>query len=102
MAASYKRPLNYIARKNVFVAVQCKWVSSLEPILRTTLIPSHLIFGMAAPPSAYKDRHFLAVIGDEVRMLVTSLESIIAYSKMQDSVTGLLLAGIGVGTPASP
>ncbi|KAI9732660.1 MAG: H(+)-transporting V1 sector ATPase subunit F [Cirrosporium novae-zelandiae] len=32
---------------------------------------------MAAPASAYKDRHFLAVIGDE------------------DSVTGLLLAGIG-------
>ncbi|KAI9761113.1 MAG: H(+)-transporting V1 sector ATPase subunit F [Chaenotheca gracillima] len=32
---------------------------------------------MAAPPSAYKDREFLAVIGDE------------------DSVTGLLLAGIG-------
>ncbi|MCJ1364788.1 H(+)-transporting V1 sector ATPase subunit F [Acarospora aff. strigata] len=32
---------------------------------------------MAAPPSTYKDRHFLAVIGDE------------------DSVTGLLLAGIG-------
>ncbi|KAL2046965.1 hypothetical protein N7G274_000983 [Stereocaulon virgatum] len=32
---------------------------------------------MAAPPSAYKDRHFLAVIGDE------------------DSCTGLLLAGIG-------
>jgi len=32
---------------------------------------------MAAPVSAYKDRHFLAVIGDE------------------DSVTGLLLAGIG-------
>ncbi|MCJ1244990.1 H(+)-transporting V1 sector ATPase subunit F [Trapelia coarctata] len=37
---------------------------------------------MAAPPSAYKDRHFLAVIGDE------------------DSVTGLLLAGIGHITPA--
>jgi len=32
---------------------------------------------MAAPPSAYKDTQFLAVIGDE------------------DSVTGLLLAGIG-------
>ncbi|KAL8742047.1 MAG: hypothetical protein Q9190_005410 [Brigantiaea leucoxantha] len=32
---------------------------------------------MAAPPSAYKDRHLLAVIGDE------------------DSVTGLLLAGVG-------
>jgi len=37
---------------------------------------------MAAPPSAYKDRQFLAVIGDE------------------DSVTGLLLAGIGHVTPA--
>ncbi|KAI9864161.1 MAG: H(+)-transporting V1 sector ATPase subunit F [Pleopsidium flavum] len=32
---------------------------------------------MAAPPSTYKNRNFLAVIGDE------------------DSVTGLLLAGIG-------
>jgi len=32
---------------------------------------------MAAPPAAYKDRQFLAVIGDE------------------DSVTGLLLAGVG-------
>ncbi|KAA8910469.1 V-type proton ATPase subunit F [Sphaerosporella brunnea] len=37
---------------------------------------------MAAPPSSYKDRHFLAVIGDE------------------DSVTGMLLAGIGHVTPA--
>jgi len=36
---------------------------------------------MAAPPSSYKDRQFLAVIGDE------------------DSVTGLLLAGIGHVTP---
>lgn len=33
---------------------------------------------MAQPASAYKDRQFLAVIGDE------------------DSVTGLLLAGVGV------
>jgi len=32
---------------------------------------------MALPPSAYKDREFLAVIGDE------------------DSVTGILLAGVG-------
>ncbi|KAI9824043.1 MAG: H(+)-transporting V1 sector ATPase subunit F [Thelocarpon impressellum] len=32
---------------------------------------------MAAPPSAYKDRQFIAVIGDE------------------DTVTGLLLAGVG-------
>ncbi|KAK2626401.1 hypothetical protein QTJ16_004663 [Diplocarpon rosae] len=38
---------------------------------------------MAAPASAYKDRQFLAVIGDE------------------DSVTGLLLAGIGVRPPDS-
>ncbi|KAF4303362.1 H(+)-transporting V1 sector ATPase subunit F [Botryosphaeria dothidea] len=36
---------------------------------------------MAAPASAYKDRQFLAVIGDE------------------DSVTGLLLAGVGHVTP---
>ncbi|KAK7542172.1 V-type proton ATPase subunit F [Phyllosticta citribraziliensis] len=36
---------------------------------------------MAAPVSAYKDRQFLAVIGDE------------------DSVTGLLLAGVGHVTP---
>ncbi|EDN10648.1 predicted protein [Histoplasma mississippiense (nom. inval.)] len=33
---------------------------------------------MAAPAGTYKDRQFLAVIGDE------------------DSVTGLLLAGIGI------
>ncbi|KAH0534213.1 H(+)-transporting V1 sector ATPase subunit F [Glutinoglossum americanum] len=36
---------------------------------------------MAAPPAAYKNRQFLAIIGDE------------------DSVTGLLLAGIGHVTP---
>ncbi|KAG5304467.1 vacuolar ATP synthase subunit F [Histoplasma capsulatum G186AR] len=41
---------------------------------------------MAAPAGTYKDRQFLAVIGDE------------------DSVTGLLLAGIGVskGKKSSP
>ncbi|RMZ86442.1 hypothetical protein DV736_g6331, partial [Chaetothyriales sp. CBS 134916] len=37
---------------------------------------------MAAPPSAYKDRQLIAVIGDE------------------DSVTGLLLAGVGHVTDA--
>lgn len=37
---------------------------------------------MAAPPSGYKDREFLAVIGDE------------------DTVTGMLLAGIGHVTQA--
>jgi V-type H+-transporting ATPase subunit F len=36
----------------------------------------------------FKDRNFLAVIGDEVYPLYKSANS-------QDSVTGLLLAGIG-------
>ena len=50
---------------------------------------------MAAPPSAYKDRHFLAVIGDEVRIdHVVQPDHLLSSS--QDSVTGLLLAGIGV------
>lgn len=54
---------------------------------------------MAAPASAYKDRQFLAVIGDEVgsfHCLSTCLEANRVAG--QDSVTGLLLAGIGVGT----
>lgn len=38
---------------------------------------------MSQPASAYKDRQFLAVIGDE------------------DSVTGLLLAGVGVCSHSS-
>ena len=49
---------------------------------------------MAAPPSAYKDRHLLAVIGDEVRVHHRNL--IHQVNRLQDSVTGLLLAGIGV------
>ena len=51
---------------------------------------------MAAPASAYKDRQFLAVIGDEVSSIrLWSLH--IMLTRLQDSVTGLLLAGIGVG-----
>ena len=53
---------------------------------------------MAAPPSAYQDRHFLAVIGDEVgsRFLLTMGLMRLSLCNTQDSVTGLLLAGIGV------
>ncbi len=50
---------------------------------------------MAAPASAYKDRQFLAVIGDEVRF-TCALSGRINVNLQQDSVTGLLLAGIGV------
>lgn len=38
----------------------------------------------------FKDRNFLAVIGDEVPLLLSN-----SIDMMQDSVTGLLLAGIG-------
>lgn len=50
---------------------------------------------MAAPPSAYKDRHFLAVIGDEVCIDPVGHPNHL-LTEWQDSVTGLLLAGIGV------
>ena len=56
---------------------------------------------MAAPPSAYKDRHFLAIIGDEVCYLLNITISILTYA-VKDSVTGLLLAGIGVGARNLP
>ena len=42
---------------------------------------------MAAPPSAYKDRHFLAVIGDEVSMIKISLA--------EHKLMLLLLLGLG-------
>jgi len=53
---------------------------------------------MAAPPSAYKDRHFLAVIGDEVRKAFGIFYQHLGHrlTVLQDSCTGLLLAGIGV------
>jgi hypothetical protein len=50
--------------------------------LRSTT--QHQQHNMAQPTSAYKDRQFLAVIGDE------------------DSVTGLLLAGVGVSSLPPP
>lgn len=50
---------------------------------------------MSAPASAYKDRQFLAVIGDEVHSHQQPPSSS-ANHCCQDSVTGLLLAGVGV------
>ena len=55
---------------------------------------------MAAPPSTYKDRQFIAVIGDEVGevdFIDRGYEEGVRLTQDQDSVTGLLLAGIGVG-----
>lgn len=47
----------------------------------------------------YRDRQFLAVIGDEVRFQKGSLLcQLPPLTDFQDSVTGLLLAGIGVST----
>lgn len=49
---------------------------------------------MATPASAYRDRQFLAVIGDEV--WTSGLDcSRIRLIFLKDSVTGLLLAGVG-------
>lgn len=59
---------------------------------------------MAAPPSTYKDREFLGVIGDEVPFppLPRPARPLQSHSPAnsppapQDTVTGMLLAGIGV------
>ena len=51
---------------------------------------------MALPQSAYKDREFLAVIGDEVLYPHKYVASDCANKRTQDSVTGILLAGVGV------
>lgn len=49
-------------------------------------------------PQSSKDRQFIAVIGDEVTLsrfkLLRALE-LISNRKAKDSVTGLLLAGVG-------
>jgi V-type H+-transporting ATPase subunit F len=56
---------------------------------------------MALPQSAYKDREFLAVIGDEVlttpalEATPSSLQRPTYTNSTQDSVTGILLAGVG-------
>ena len=52
---------------------------------------------MAAPVAAYKDRQFLAVIGDEVQVLQLLLT--LKADRSQDTVTGMLLAGVGVCFP---
>ena len=44
--------------------------------------------------SSFKDRNLIAVIGDEVRFL-NNTHSLYTTYKYQDSITGLLLAGIG-------
>lgn len=50
---------------------------------------------MALPQSAYKDREFLAVIGDEVSSLKRTASKFLPNIS-QDTVTGVLLAGVGV------
>lgn len=52
---------------------------------------------MALPQSAYKDRQFLAVIGDEVSNTYCQNPTLLTRI-FQDSVTGVLLAGVGVCT----
>jgi hypothetical protein len=51
---------------------------------------------MALPQSAYKDRQFLAVIGDEVTCPRCASCIPLLTLNLQDSVTGVLLAGVGV------
>ncbi|KAI9830683.1 MAG: H(+)-transporting V1 sector ATPase subunit F [Phylliscum demangeonii] len=57
---------------------------------------------MAAVSSSSKSREFLAVIGDEVSIHrgLGSLEGVRLPDRRQDTVTGMLLAGIGHVTPA--
>lgn len=54
---------------------------------------------MAAPASAYKDRQFLAVIGDEVPPVLSAFIGSVTNA-WQDTVTGMLLAGVGVSVYA--
>lgn len=54
---------------------------------------------MALDKAQYKDREFLAVIGDEVVLRLTAhIASFLTFGT-QDSVTGILLAGVGVRSP---
>ena len=50
----------------------------MRPRVRGNICSSTLLiaFNMAAPPSAYKDRHFLAVIGDEVGASISCMEAL--------------------------
>ena len=45
--------------------------------------------------TSFKDRNLLAVIGDEVGHLSTLQDITLIQMLLQDTVTGLLLAGIG-------
>lgn len=45
--------------------------------------------------TAFKDRNLLAVIGDEVRAFSTVCSTATERLYAQDTITGLLLAGIG-------
>ena len=46
--------------------------------------------------TSFKDRNLLAVIGDEVRVpKYQAIETISNLYALQDTITGLLLAGIG-------
>lgn len=53
---------------------------------------------MSGVAALQKDRNYIAVIGDEVYLLLIShvfIIGLISLFVVQDSVTGLLLAGIG-------
>ena len=50
----------------------------------------------AASAAQYKDRQFLAVIGDEVRLVHKPYQQTDSANELQDTVTGMLLAGVGV------
>lgn len=53
---------------------------------------------MSGAASLQKDRNFIAVIGDEVSLaiyLIIVYQTLVNFTFNQDSVTGLLLAGIG-------
>jgi hypothetical protein len=49
----------------------------------------------------YKDRQFLAVIGDEVRTPSSTTPSLMLIDP-QDTITGMLLAGVGVRSHTTP
>lgn len=72
------------------------------PHHRQHLIPSSTqTMSAAAGLAEYKDREFIAVIGDEASYPPISSPPSLSPNASQDSVTGLLLAGIGV-RPAPP
>lgn len=65
-----------------------------SPDLTTAALHTH--FAMAAPAAEYKDRQFLAVIGDEVCIWRKLGVRMGKANGWQDTCTGMLLAGVGV------